>query len=472
MNFTFSPIDFFRNIKFWLVFFFVIRLYGITNPPTEISHNWRQCQTSMVNRNFNNNCNILYPELDTEGGKKIAMEFPIFNYLIFLFNKIFGYTHWYGRLINLCITTFGMYFFYRVLKVIHTSKTAFYGTLILTVSVFFSFGRKIMPHTFSPSLVFAGVFFAYQFIRSDKIIKNFYFIVLSLMFLVFGTLSMITSLIFFVFLLIPLRESSVSLSKKIVLSITIILSVAISMLWYGWWNFELVRNGASKIIFPSTLADGLNYTLQHLPGVLEKFYFSAFYGYITFIVFVLGLIFVLIKKEKKILLVFVTGFLLFVIFILKSSSFFYYHNYYIIPFAPFMALVAGFGISQIKNEFGKSVLMILAISESILNQQHGFKNKEDMEYKTNLEVLMNKYCGPGEKIFINTGPNPQQLYFANRKGWLLDKPEIISKFVLDSISSRSYSIVVLDKKIHTKFKDNEFISIFNDENYIFLKPRD
>ena len=40
------------DIRFWILLFFVFRLYGITNAPLEIGHSWRQSLTNMIARNF------------------------------------------------------------------------------------------------------------------------------------------------------------------------------------------------------------------------------------------------------------------------------------------------------------------------------------------------------------------------------------------------------------------------------------
>ena len=102
------------HIRFWIVFFFLIRLIGITNPPLEAGHNWRQSFTNMVARNFyEENSNIFYPTIDMSGNRNgtVASEFPIFNYLIYLVSSVFGYQHWYGRLISLIFSSFGFLYF-------------------------------------------------------------------------------------------------------------------------------------------------------------------------------------------------------------------------------------------------------------------------------------------------------------------------------------------------------------------------
>src|SRR3989344_7431345 len=99
------------NIRFWIVLFFVLRLYGITNPPIEIAHNWRQVTGDMVARNFYEvDNNILYPRLDF-GGEKTGItgtEFPVLNYLMYLLSLIFGFHDWFGRLINLIVSSYGI----------------------------------------------------------------------------------------------------------------------------------------------------------------------------------------------------------------------------------------------------------------------------------------------------------------------------------------------------------------------------
>lgn len=115
-----SPlIRYLKDIRFWIILLFIIRLYGIKLPPLEVSHNWRQTTVTMVARNFyENNSNIFYPQIDIAGEKSgiTGMEFPLLNYTIYLISKIFDYQHWYGRLINLILSSIGIYYFYKLIK--------------------------------------------------------------------------------------------------------------------------------------------------------------------------------------------------------------------------------------------------------------------------------------------------------------------------------------------------------------------
>ncbi len=156
-----------KSIFFWIALFFLVRLFGITAPPLEYQHNWRQVSGLMVARNFlENNCNILFPETDDFRSNKanVGMEFPLLNYLHYIISLLFGFEHWYGRLINLIISSLGLMAFYKILLFLLKNKeVALFSTILLASSIWFSFSRKMMPDTFSVSLVFIGIYFGQNF---------------------------------------------------------------------------------------------------------------------------------------------------------------------------------------------------------------------------------------------------------------------------------------------------------------------
>src|SRR3954464_13688102 len=110
---------FLKDIRIWLFIFFIVRLYGITNPPLEGAANWRQCDVLMIARNFyEHNPDILYPTVDVAGEKSgiVGSEFPIYNYLIYLVSFVFGFNDWYGRLINLIMSSLGVFYFHKLIE--------------------------------------------------------------------------------------------------------------------------------------------------------------------------------------------------------------------------------------------------------------------------------------------------------------------------------------------------------------------
>ena len=105
---------------FWVfILFGAIQLFGITDPPLEIAHSWRQAFTGMVTRNYvEYGMDWLHPRIDMAGEKTgiVGAEFPLFNYLSLLPSRIFGYAHWYGRCVNLMVVMMGAYNFFNLLK--------------------------------------------------------------------------------------------------------------------------------------------------------------------------------------------------------------------------------------------------------------------------------------------------------------------------------------------------------------------
>ena len=169
------------DIRFWIIVFFMMRMYGITLPPAEVGHAWRQVTVNMVARNFyETDPNIFFPRVDFAGEKTgiTGMEFPLLNYLIYLVSLLAGFDHWYGRLINLAVTSAGLYFFFLLLRKFLGEKIAFYSTLVLLSSIWFNYARKIMPDTFSMALVFMGMYMAVRSTAAEASLV-FPFVILS-----------------------------------------------------------------------------------------------------------------------------------------------------------------------------------------------------------------------------------------------------------------------------------------------------
>lgn len=170
---TFNIKNYYTRIEFWIVLFFLIRLVGITNLPLEVGHNWRQITGLMVARNYLEvDANIAYPRVDDNCGQTgiIGMEFPSMNYIYFLIAKVFGYTHWYGRLINLLFSSLGVLFFYKLLCVSGIKeRIAFFSTLFLSASIWFSFSRKMMPDTYCISLMFIALYYGERYVQEGKL---------------------------------------------------------------------------------------------------------------------------------------------------------------------------------------------------------------------------------------------------------------------------------------------------------------
>jgi hypothetical protein len=455
-----------RDIRFWIVVFFILRLVGITNPPLETGHNWRQSLTCMIARNFLEIDNtILYPRIDMAGEKTgiIGSEFPFFNYLIYLISELFGYEHWYGRLINLSVSSLGVWYFYRLAKEYFSREIAFNASLVLLSSIWFAFSRKIMPDTFSIALLIAGIHHGNCFLRYER-----HRLIHAMMFFTLCTLGMlvkIPALSLFAGIGIALFVPEISMKRKMIFFGLAGLSLASVFSWYFIWVPHLLEAYRFQLYFPKGLLEGAGEILPLLDLLAEKFYFAALHSYFAF-AFALWGLFRFCKFES---IRYIGAFLgitcVFALFVLKTGSVFPLHNYYVIPFVPLMALMAAYGMDKLKNTYRIACIVLICV-EGIANQQHDFFIRPDQAYKTELEDLLDRTIEEKGKIIINGGQSPQDMYFAHRRGWSIEPDRMANKAYIDSLISMGARYAVVDLKhgnfpMHKQIGENTHYRIFD-----------
>src|SRR5690606_30922707 len=289
----------FTNIRFWIFLFFIVRLVGITNPPLETGHNWRQVITNMVARNMaEKDAQFFYPEIDMAGDLSgiSGSEFPLFNGLVYLFSLLFDYSHWLGRLINLVVSSIGIFYFYKLIKTYFSKEIAFNAAIILMASLWFSFSRKIMPDTFSFSLMIIGLYFGSNFLKSNN---KLHFLV----FFIFTTLGVLCKLpVIYLFGLYALVFFSTIIDnkKKIAIGISLALTTTLAYIWYFVWVEYLFQTYHYQLFFPKSFQQGLMELKAFIPETFEQFYFSALRSYLALLFVFFGLFF-FIKNENLLL---------------------------------------------------------------------------------------------------------------------------------------------------------------------------
>ena len=435
----------YKRIEFWIVLFFLIRLVGIVNPPLEISHNWRQTTGLMVARNFLEvDPSIFYARIDDNSGGPgiIGIEFPSLNYIHFILAKVFGYTHWYGRLINLIVSSIGLLYFYKLLKQCKfDERLAFFSTLFLATSIWFTFSRKTMPDTYCISIMFVGLYYGLKYLEERKLSQIIaYTLICSL-----AILSKIPAGIYFIVLLPFVLNGQFSLKSRIALVFASFIPIGLMYAWYFVWNPIVSEKYGIWYNSGVSISEGFHEISMHLGETFDNFYFDAFFSFVTFALFLLGLVLLFVKREKRLILAFVLVFSVFLIYIFKSGYFFYHHNYYIIPFVPVMALVAGYGLLQIKNKWAFGILFFFCVVESIANQQHDFFIKQSQMYKMDLEGIMDRFSSRKDLIVLNGNLNPQLVYLSHRKGWNCNDNQLFDNNYLLELKKSNCKFIVVDK---------------------------
>ena len=459
-----------RDIRFWLLLFFIIRLYGITNPPLDVAHNWRQTTVTMVARNYLEYDNqILHPRIDVCGEKTgiTGMEFPILNYLIYLIAKLFGYQHWYGRLINLIVSSIGIWFFYKIIRKYLNESHAFASSMLLLGSIWFAYSRKIMPDTFAVSLVFIGIYYGLNYFYEKPVIRHLlgYFV-----FMLLGILAKLPMGYFLMIFAIPMLQKSMSLKIKMSFGIANILILGIVGWYYFKWVPYLIEHfGLKHFFMGKSIALGLSEIIKNWPLVLEKYYLDSMH--ITgFLLFLGGCWFAWKFRKTEPITMIVLGLCSSVFFLLmfKSGETFAIHSYYIVPYAPLMAFVAGFAVSKLDAKWMPILLSIVMI-ENIANWQHDFRLKPKYAQFENLEKDLDKHCKRSDLIFINSNEVPTPLYFAHRKGWserniLIENPQYV-----DSLQHLGLKYIVITKDVFGSKTELKYDKIDSSEIYDIYK---
>ena len=462
---------YFSRIEFWIIIFFLIRLIGITNPPLEIGHNWRQVTGLMVARNYLEvDANILYPRIDDNNGESgiIGMEFPSMNYLYFLTSKVFGYAHWYGRIINLIISSLGLFFFYKLICLSGFKKRiAFISTIFLSASIWFTFSRKMMPDTYCISLMFIGLYYGLKYLIERKNYQIIWYIVICSL----AILSKIPAGIYFVLLLPFVINRRFKLLNRVLLSISTLIPMALTYIWYFLWNPKLSKDYGNWYNSGKPIKTGFFEIIQNFDKTFDNFYFDSFSSYIVFSLFIFGVITMFVKKERKMILAFLLPFSVFIIYIFKSGYYFYHHNYYIIPFVPVMAFTAGYTLSLIHRKWIFLTILIIGVGESIANQQHDFFIKESEKYKMSIEQIMDKVSHKEDLILINGNGNPQLIYLSHRKGWNCSDEKMVDESYISKTIDNNCKFIVINKHSNLDMKklSLRFKTAFDNDDFLVLE---
>ena len=464
---------YFKNLSYqqwafhFIVILFVIRLVGITHPPLEVNHHWRQVTGLMVARNFSEGqTDFFHPKIDEVGvgthvsSGVIGMEFPLLNGLIAAVSSVFGFDHWYGRLINLLVSSLGLWFFFLVIKKYWSDRLAFYATAILGTSVWFAFSRKTMPDTFSISIAFFSIYFLKKFLDDTKWLYLLSYLVLSGL----ALLTKIPSAVVLAVVPLMIYFSSISLRKKCMLTLVSLLPIALAVFWYFGWNVMIAKESGMWYNVGEEIPKGWHLFIQESGTVAKHFYFSTLMSYVGIVAFVAGLFFMILKKEKALQLVAGVVSVFFILFALKSGRHFVFQHYYMIPIAPVFSLIAAFALIQLQKKW-MSVVFLVAISvESIANQQHDFRIHDRNLYKLELEAILDGLGSSREDLIVINGEgNPQELYLSHRKGWTCVSTELNDIQYLNALEDAGAKYVVV--------KPNEWVQtipltlVFENEHY-------
>lgn len=438
-----------KDIKFWILLFFLMRMYGITFPPLEVGHNWRQTDGLMIARNFyEHSPDIFYPTTDMSREKTgiVGCEFPILNYFVYLASIAFGYTHWYGRLIVLLFSSLGVAFFYKLIKPFFGERAALNASILLMSSLWFSYSRKNIPDIFSASLCIISLYYAFQYLESGSIKHVLLFFILG----VLGCSSKILSATILTVLLIPILNPIKSLKRKMVLSVFSLIILLAVVTWYFLWVPYLNQTFGlgDQFFMGMSFSEGMTAIWENGAMVLKRITIEPL-KYSGLIVFIAAMVLIITKKNWIPLLVFLLPFTSYLILLIKTGASIIVDNYYILVAIPSIAFIIGYGLTLMKNNKLAIALLIIISIESIANQFSDFRIRQPYKSLADLEIIMNKFSKSNDLIVINSEPNnPTAMYFAHRRGWGAPNDMLLDSSYLDDLRSKKCKYAVIVKQLY------------------------
>jgi 4-amino-4-deoxy-L-arabinose transferase-like glycosyltransferase len=458
-----------QDIRFWILLFFVIRLYGITNPPIDPASTWRQCDVLMIARNFYEiDANILFPRIDlgTPEGMIVGVEFPIYNYLIYLLSLLFGYEDWYGRVVNLAASSLALLFLNKTLVRYTSREIAFNATALLLFSGWFSYARVTIPDVFAASLCIIALDFALVYLESGKFSALITFGLLASL----GCLSKISAASILTVLAAPMLDRTILWNRKIAVSLMALVVISIVCLWYFYWVPYLNSIGLSGYFFMGKpISEGVREILSNPIAFLREF-FETPLKYVGGLLFVLTIFYAFWKKRGLELVALGMPLFAFCIFLLKSGDAFLMNGYYFLMIVPPIAVIVGFGVALLKSRRLQLILIFIVAVENIANQIHVFQVRPTYQPYTQLENIFDSLGSSNQDLVAvaNGDGSPMAIYLSHRKGWNVSVDFLKNEQNVKQMLERGCKYILILK---VTFGDTElpYTTVFNSSDFKIYK---
>ena len=155
----------------------------------------------------------------------------------------------------------------------------------------------------------------------------------------------------------------------------------------------------------------------------------------------------------------------FLVVIFKAGFAFYHHSYYIIPFAPVMAVMAAYGIEQIKQPKVVWAVLLLIAAENMLNKYQDYTIKPENLALVKLEEDLAAVANQNALIAINSGNVPTPMYFAHHKGWLTTNQQLLDGDEVAKLQAKGLKYIVVLKRAFGTEVILHYKAVFNSQDY-------
>lgn len=457
---------------------FLLHAAFLNTPPNSI-HVWRQCNTLAVARNFSEeNMNIFKPRVDRRGTSDgvTGMQFPIYEYLLAILYKIFGFHTWMARVFSLTVFSIGIVFVYLIFeKLFHERIIAGVAAFAFTWSAELFYDSIIALPDILALMLYVAAFYFFLRWKESK------FISWLLLFLFSTMLAGLTKLQYMAVLVpvsiivwMEIRSRKISNPSAITFFILVSAVIAVGVSWYIH---------AVHLIESSGLRDfGIEFrpatNIFTAVGILERNLVSdlpeLLLNYSGFILFITGCYFCFTKKLTRhplFLPLLGWGVVLFLYHIIELRQM-KMHQYYMLLYIPLLLfpIAAGAKFLLMKSP---ALLLILLIASPVLAVIRVYparflKKDKGIPMELYNESIVEKLAGavPDNRLCI-AGPDESGcifFYFLHKKGFGFESSDQLFEMENGKMNIENWI-----NKGGTYFYTNDSLLLTNDKMKPFIK---
>lgn len=416
-----------------LLFGFLVRLYGFTNPIADW-HSWRQADTSSVSRNFvDKGFDLLHPTYqdlsnvpsghENPQGYRFV-EFPLYNALqagLFVIFHRFTLEEW-GRIITIFASLVSTIFIYLLVKKYLNSTAGIFSAFFYTFLPYnIYYGRVILPDPSMVAAVLSGVYFFDKWLEAKEKKKKIIFYVLAIV----STTSALLLKPYAIFFMLPMLYIAwQKFGLKMILRWQLWLFCLIAPIPLILWRIWMTQYPEGIPVSAWLLnGNGIRFRPAFFRWIVYERLIKLIAGYIGVLLLFLGTYRIFRIKHTWFFLSFFTGSILYVTIFATGNV---QHDYYQILIMPTTAIVFGIGadyLFSLKKEIkgislGKSALVILTISAFYFSWQQ----VKDYFNINNRSIVIagnavDKLIPKDAKIIANLTGDTSFLYQTRRSGW-------------------------------------------------------
>ncbi|HLX45992.1 MAG TPA: GatB/YqeY domain-containing protein [Bryobacteraceae bacterium] len=403
-----------------LAFALALRTYHLTLPAWDY-HNWRQTITLMVPRDLaRHGFDVLHPQVAWVSQDRPSQptyfsgEFPLQGILAAALYRIFGESDTIARLVVIVFSLLGIYFLYDLLDRRAGPRAARLGALVYAVLPYqIFFGRVFMPDVPALSLALGGLAWVdrWTFDRRWRTLLAASALT-SLALLQKVTVAGVCLAIAYLFW-VAYREKLLRQPEPYVFAA---IALVPAMLWSSH-SFQLGVQCGTWIMQPFTFGRRLELWLKpSMAGdILSALVFEAF-SPAGIAIAALGLFWPARGPIFSMLRLWLLGalVLLFLIPELLPDN-----HYYLSLLLPAAAGLAGASLARLADRSRTLVWVMVAVfvCDAMYTAVPFYRPDR---WPVELGVELNRITRPEDLLIVDSGGSPNVLYFADRRGWMID----------------------------------------------------